>query len=62
MVERENRSLNFPAGHEKSVNVTLNTSPSSGACEAGIPTFPARSTRNISLEFASENNVTTAST
>ena len=62
MAEREKRSLNLPAGQDNSVNMMLKTSPSSGARDAGMPILPARRTRNMSLEFPSENSVTTAST
>ena len=36
----------------------LKTRPSSGASATGMPTFCARITRNMSLEFPSENKVT----
>ncbi len=51
MAEREKRSLNLPAGQESNVNIMLNTSPSSGARDAGMPMFPARKIKK-SLESA----------
>src|SRR5579862_8126194 len=61
-MRREKRSLNHPAGHEPSVYVVLKTRPSNGANLTEIPTFCARMTRNISLEFPSENKVTATRT